>query len=153
MAVTAKARARTALLASINLSQSDTLDVVKAATNLVKGGGTSLMTSGVVNVGAQIHVEEEHQDRLGLSITSGKRVVELCTFAAIAVQEDSWTSLTVGGLQTYKTSQSRLLGIIPVGPASIPGFSLYKRYLTELQAQLQAADPQASISIQDPTAA
>jgi hypothetical protein len=150
MAVTAKARARTALLAGTNLSLGDALDVVKAATNLAKGGGTSLMTSGVVNVGAQIHIEEEHPDRLELSITSGKRVVELCTFAAIAVQEEGWTSLTVGGLQSYKTSQSRLFGFIPMGPASITGFSLYKRFLNAVSTQLQTADPEASISIQDP---
>lgn len=152
MAVTAKARARTALLADTNLTSAETLNIVKAAVGQVKGGGTSLMTSGVVNAGAKIQVEHEQPDQLVLSITSGKRLVELCTFSALTIQNESRTSLTVGGLATYKTSQSRLFGLIPMGPASIPGFSLYKRFLVELQTQLQAADPEASISIQDPTA-
>jgi hypothetical protein len=152
VAVTAKARARTALLASTHLKPDEVLDVVKSATGQVKGGGASLMTSGVTNAGAQVHTEQEHADRLALSITSGKRLLELCTFAAIASQNSEQTSLTVGGLETYKTSQSRFLGIIPIGPASIPGFSLYKRFLSEIETQLQAADPLASISIQDPTA-
>jgi len=127
------------------------LSIVKGAIGQVKGGGASLMTSGIANAGARAHVEEEHADRLALSINSGKRLLELCTFAAITAQNAGQTSLTVGGLETFKTSQSRLLGIIPIGPASIPGFSLYKRLLSEIQTQLQAADPLASTSIQDPT--
>jgi hypothetical protein len=152
MAVTAKARARTTLLGGTHLKPAEALAIVKQAASSVKGGGASLMTSGIVNAGAQVHIEQEQPDRLALSITSGKRIVELCTFSAVTNQDDGWTSLTIGGLETYKTSQSRFLGFIPMGPASIPGFSLYKRFLGEVSAQLQAADPQASIAIQDPAA-
>lgn len=147
MAVTAKARAQTALHATTALTPSDALAVVKQAASSVKGGGASLMTSGVVNAGAQVHVEQEHPDWLALSINSGKRLVELCTFSAVTEATDGTTTLWVGGLDTYKTSQSRLLGFIPIGPASITGFSLYKRFLDEISARLQAQDPTAGVTV------
>jgi hypothetical protein len=152
MAVTAKTRSRTALRATTTLKPAEALAVVKQAATQAKGGGMSLMTSGVVNAGAQVHIEQESPDRLALSITSGKRLVELCTFSAVAHAGGRKTTLTVGGLATYKTSQSRMLGIIPMGPASIPGFSLYKRFLDAVEAQLLAADPEATVSVAVPTA-
>lgn len=106
-----------------------TLALVKAATGEAKGGGASLLTSGLTNAGAQVHVEQEKPERLSMSTTSGKRLVELCTFSATARQNGGKTELTVGGLETYKTKQETLLYLIPLGPKAIHGFSLYKRFL------------------------
>ncbi len=72
--------------------------------------------------------------------------MELCTFSALAEEKDGKTVLRISGLETYKTSRSYLLGFIP-GPASVPGISLYKRFLDQVATQLQSQDPQATVSI------
>jgi hypothetical protein len=148
-AITAKSRARTALAATTTLNPAEALAAVKQATGQAKGGGASLLTSGVVNAGARVHIEKEFPDGLAMSITSGKRLVELCTFSALAEEKDGQTALQISGLETYKTSRSYLLGFIP-GPASVPGFSLYKRFLDQVATQLRSQDPQATVSIAVP---
>jgi hypothetical protein len=154
MAGKAPERVKTALRATTSLSPEAALDIVRAASGQVKGGGKSLATVGLVggvealaNVGATVHVEEETANSLGLSITSGKRVAELCTFTAHADSVDGKTELRVGGLATFKATQSALLGFIPVGPKVIHGFDLYKRLLSAIEASVKAQDPAASIAI------
>jgi hypothetical protein len=151
MDVTAAARAKTTLRATTTLEPAAALAVVKRAAGAVKGGGASLLTSGVVNLGAEVHIEREQPDGLALSITSGKRLVELCTFSASVEVDDGHTCLRVGGLQTYKTSQPRMFGFIPSGPKSILGFSPYKRFLDQLGAELHAQDSHAEILIGVPS--
>ncbi len=151
MAITAKNRAQLALRARTKLPVEKMLDLVRAATGEVRGGGTSLLTSGVQNVGAQVHVEVETGNRLGLSITSGKRLIELCAFSAEAVEDgDGVTSLRVGGLESYRTTQPTYM-FIPVGPKSIAGYDPYKRLLNHIANALAEADPQATVSVQTPT--
>lgn len=147
MAVTAKARSQTALQATTSLEPRAVLALVKRGTGAAKGGGASLLTSGIQNLGAEAHVEQEGADALRLSITSGKRLLELCTFSATVTAENGQTALRIGGLETYKTSQPRLLYFIPTGPKSIAGFSPYKRFLMHVAADLRANDSAANISI------
>lgn len=152
MAITAKARARTALVAKTTLEPQQALDVVKAAAGEVQGGGLSLLTSGLQNLGSAVHIENESPGMLDLSINSGKRLVELCTFSATAHSQDCRTELKVGGLETYKTNQPKLLYVIPLSPKSIAGVSPYKRFLEGVREALMAADPSAAASITDPGA-
>jgi hypothetical protein len=147
MAVTAKARSQTALHATTSLEPQAVLALVKQATGAVKGGGASLLTSGVQNLSAEAHVEQEAPDGLRLSITSGKRLVELCTFSATVQTDNGQTALRIGGLETYKTSQPRVIGFIPAGPKSIAGFSPYKRLLEHVAAELQANDSAATVAV------
>lgn len=150
MAVTAKARSQTALQASTSLEPEAVLALVKQAAGAVRGGGASLLTSGVQNLGAETHVEQESPTGLRLSITSGKRLMELCTFSAVVQAKDGRTTLRIGGLETYKTSQPRLFYLIPTGPKSIAGFSPYKRLLEQVATQLRATDTSAAITIGAP---
>jgi hypothetical protein len=153
MAITAKSRAQLALQATTILETSQALAIVKQASERAKGGGISLLTSGVANVGAQVHVEKEGPDGLSLSITSGKRVVELCVFSAEVHDDGERTHLRVGGLERYKSSQQKVLGFIPAGPKMILGYDLYRRFLQEVGAGLKAADEAASVSIAVPAPA
>jgi hypothetical protein len=146
MALTAKSRAQVALNATTTLEPAAVLAVVKQATSGVKGGGLSLLTSGIANVGAQVHVEREEPERLALSITSGKRIVELCTFSAQVSANGGRTRLRVGGLESYKTSQSAF----PPGPKSIMGYDLYRRFLDAVAAGLRASDGSAEVTIAGP---
>jgi hypothetical protein len=148
--MSAKTRARLALQLTTSLDPDAALAAVKTAAAKVKGGGTSLLTSGLQNIGAQVNIEREKPGRLTLSITSGKRLVELCTFSAVATAKDGATSLRVGGLETYRTNQPRLLYLIPVGPKSIAGMAPYKRFLEEVTAALARADPTSTGSISSP---
>jgi hypothetical protein len=150
-AVTAKSRAQLALTATTTLPPAEALALVKQTTERVKGGGKSLLTSGAMNLGATIHVERERDHELGLSITSGKRLVELCTFSASATIRDGATRLRVGGLQRYKTSQSTMFGFIPTGPKSIAGYDPYQRFLNEVAHSLRSKDPAASVSVAIPS--
>jgi hypothetical protein len=147
MAVTAQARAQTALQATTSLEPAAVIELVKQATGSVKGGGASLLTSGAMNLGAEAHVEQETPTGLKLSITSGKRLVELCTFSAAVTQQDGQTVLRLGGLESYKTSQPRAVGFIPAGPKSIGGFSPYKRLLDQVAAELRARDSAATVTV------
>ncbi len=154
MVTSAKARARLQLAATTVLSSSDALDVVRQVAGTVKGGGSSLLTSGLQNLGAQVNVERESPDRLALSITSGKRIFELCTFSARVARPgtDGKTRLYVGGLETYKTNQTRLYMIIPLGPKQIAGYDPYKRFLNAVASALRERDPSAQILIETPSA-
>jgi len=145
--VSARTRASLALQATTKLQAEAVLLLVKQATERVKGGGTSLLTSGLQNAGAQVHVEQEGPSRLALSIKSGKRIFELCTFAATVTNANGLSVLRVGGLDRYKTTQSRVLGFIPVGPKSIAGLDPYKRFLDEIASALRQRDPAAKVDI------
>jgi hypothetical protein len=151
MALTATMRAQTALRARTELEPAVALALVKRAAGAVKGGGASLLTSGVQNLGAGVHVEHELPDSLALSITSGKRLVELCTFSASVKVEDGETRLRVGGLETYKTNQPKVFGFIPAAPKSIAGFSPYKRFLDQVAADLKAQDSKAQVLLGIPS--
>ena len=153
-ALTAKSRAQLRLEAITTLPPTSALGAVKEATKAVKGGGTSLLTSGLQNLGAQVHVEREGPERLDLSINSGKRIVELCTFSArvSGPREDGKVLVHVGGLATYKTSQSRLFGLIPTGPKSIAGMAPYKQFLDAVGQRIRSEDPSAEVTISVPIA-
>ncbi|HVB24782.1 MAG TPA: hypothetical protein VNG51_22790 [Ktedonobacteraceae bacterium] len=150
----ARIRAQLRLTATTVLSSTDALDAVRQAIGAVKGGGASLLTSGLQNLGAQVNVERESPDRLALSITSGKRIFELCTFSARVTGPgtDGKTRLQVGGLETYKTNQTKLYMIIPLGPKQIAGYDPYKRFLSAVASVLSERDLSAQISIETPSA-
>jgi hypothetical protein len=154
MALTAASRARTRLRAETCLDSPLLMDIAKGATVEVKGGGTSLLTSGVINAGAAVHIDREEEHVLGLAIASGRRLIELCRFSArvYAAKDGSCIVLVIGGLEAYKTSQPRVAGLIPSGPKSIPGFDLYKRYLTRVSEAVRTADAGATIHVGVPEA-
>ena len=150
--LSSKARARVRLAATTVLPPSDALNAVHQAAGSVKGGGASLLTSGLQNIGAQVNVERKSPDRLALSITSGKRLFELCTFSAQVAGpgSDGKTRLRVGGLETYKTNQTRLYMVIPIGPKEIAGYDPYMRFLNAVASVLNERDPSAQVSIETP---
>lgn len=147
--VTAKARSTTRLTGTSALTTEEVLGVVREGAASVKGGGASLLTTGVWNIGAHITVVRETTDGLELSLTSGKKLVELCTFSAdVLAAESSRVRVRVGGLETYKTTQEKMLGFIPVGPKMIPGMSPYKKFLSAVRERLTALDPSAELTIE-----
>jgi hypothetical protein len=128
------------LHAETRLPSAEVLSIVKQAAGYVKGGGASLLTSGIQNVGARIHVTAESEDRLALAITSGKQLITLATLPATVEVRNGVTLLQVGGLLAYRTTQGAFLGVVPTGPKAIAGISLYKRFLEEVRTRILAKD-------------
>jgi hypothetical protein len=146
MGITARSRASLSLKATTALQSTDALAAVEAAAAEVKGGGASLLTTGVTNLGAQVNVERRHADRLEFSITSGKRIVELMTMTARVTRSGERTTLTIS-IDSYKTQQSKFFMLIPAGPKQIHGMAPYKRFLEGVERTLRSRDPSASVAI------
>jgi hypothetical protein len=145
--MSAQARASLSLTGSTRLDAGTVLQTIKATAVTVRGGGASLLTTGLQNLGAQINVEREEDGTLALSVTSGKRLFELCTFSAVTRNDQTRTQITIGGLETYKTTQSTVLGFIPIGPKMIAGYAPYKAFLNAVGAALATADADVAIQI------
>jgi hypothetical protein len=154
-AITTKARVQLRLVATTALSPSDTLSVVRQAVgDTKKGGGLNALNFSVLNMSAQVNIVRELPNRLALSITSLDRRVELCTFSVRVTEPDTngKTHVQIGGLETYKTTQQRALIFIPIAPASIWGYPLYKHFLDVVAAVLSQRDPSTRVSIATPSA-
>jgi hypothetical protein len=140
-------RAQVKLQGSTDLSPDKVLALIKRAATSTKGGGASLLTTGIQNLGAQIHVEGEGESGLSLSLTSAKKISRLGSLTADVRRSGERTNVRVGGLQEYKTNQTAVLGFIPMGPKMIPGYDLYKRFLNAIADEIRGADPSADVTI------
>jgi hypothetical protein len=151
MAITHRQRAKTAVWARLAIGPADALDLVRSAASTVKGGGASLLTTGIRNLGAQIVVESASDQELNMCVQSAQGLVDLCRFAVEARRHGERTVLRVGGLSSYGTTGTRLkiLGIpvAPLSPKGIHGFDPYRRFLDEVAVLLQRADPSAEVVI------
>lgn len=151
MGLTAKARASVSAWGTTALPPQKTLAVIREAAAAVKGGGKSLLTTGMMNLGAQVNLVGQSPTLLTFSLTSGKQLIELCTFSAEASPNGAGrTAIRIGGLETYKTQQRKAYLFIPVGPKQILGMDPYKRFLNVAVDALRAADPTADLVIQQP---
>lgn len=151
MGITAKQRAATSLKATTSLSEAEVITVIKRAAGEIKGGGAGLLTTGPQNIGAHVNIVREQGSTLSLSLSSGKKLIQLCTFSAKVTSVGDKRTVQVGGLQTYKTSQSKLFFLIPIGPKQIFGMAPYKNFLEAVASGLRAADPRATVSISQPS--
>ncbi len=148
MGVTAKARSGTSLSGTTTLTPDEVVGLVKEIAGAKLGGGASLLTTGAANIGANVNIVREAGSKLTLSLTSGKKLVELCTFPMSAdAGPDGGTKLSIGGLATYKTSQEKLLMVIPIGPKQILGMAPYKKFLKRVDEAIRQKDPAASLTI------
>lgn len=148
LAITAKQRSRTALRGDTALRGPDVLTLIKTAASGVKGGGASLLTTGVRNIGAQLNLESESPTTLHLSLSSGKRLVDLCSFTAVVGSDGAGrTTVRVGGLDAYRTQQQKYLYFIPVGPKQILGMAPYKHFLQLAAELISEADPSARLTV------
>lgn len=148
MAMTTASRVATALHGTTDLSVEHALSIVKDVAEQTSGTGYGRKAGKWVKSEVRPRVTEDHGHWLKLEIGSGwEGSTPWTTFTATAEAHDGRTALRVGGLEKYRTYQTKWLGLIPTGPAMIFHYSLYKRYLQAVSAQLAATDPLASISI------
>jgi hypothetical protein len=146
MGITARSRATLSLQATTKLEADDVLAIVAEAAGDVKGGGASLLTTGVRNFGAEVQVASRHAERLELVVTSTRGLVSLMTLTARTTRAEGRTSLTIS-IGTYKTQQSKFLMLVPTGPKYIHGMAPYKQFLETVERMLTARDPQVVVTI------
>jgi hypothetical protein len=148
MGLTVKQRASLHLEGTTSIDHETVMDLLEATAGTVKGGGASLLTSGLWNIGAHINIVNRGDDCFEFALNSGKDLVELCTFgAAIHVGDGGKTTLRIGGLDTYTTSQNKMYGFIPAGPKMIHGMDPYKRYLNAVLEEIKSRDTEADLVI------
>jgi hypothetical protein len=150
MAVTAKARSMMTIRATTTLSPSDALEAVKQAAEKVVETGYGRANGKFVKSKVRVRVKDDHGDWLALYIGSEITKDPWTTFSAVAEPSEFGTALRVGGLEKYRTFQTKWFGLIPTGPATIYHFGLYKKFLREVGAQLAAQDSAAAVSIGSP---
>jgi len=144
MAVTAKARAEVALIAETTLPLADVRGLVKAATARVEERGISIKGE---RGSVRVEVVTEDVENLGLAVITGENPNPFATFRASTHSTEGKTHLRLGGLESYKTFQTKIFGLIPSGPAMVFGYGVYKRFLTAVAAALEAEDPAVEITI------
>lgn len=140
---TAKQRAQLQLNARLSLTPAEAVAVVK---DVVANG-----VRRTIDVGQHISVSGEDGINGPLMLViSGLLGRKECIFFAGAVPAGRFTGLRLGPLQQYRTTQTRLYGLIPTGPKLIPGYGFYKWFLRSVAAQLESADPLATVTIASP---
>ena len=140
MGISAEARAATALRGTTMLPPERVIALIReVAARFVKTPG--------IPVRFHFKIVGDTDQTLNFSLTTGKNEVERCTFSASATKDGPGTQVRVGGLETYRTASNKLYGLIPTGPKEIEGMVPYKRFLGELQQQVQTEDPKAVLTI------
>jgi hypothetical protein len=148
MGITVKQRASLHLEGTTSIDRAVLMNLIEATAGTVTGGGASLLTTGLWNIGAHINIADRTDDSFEFAMNSGKNLVELCTFGAMVYTDDSgMTVLRIGGLDTYTTSQNKMYGFIPAGPKMIHGMDPYKRYLKAISEEINNKDPEAQLVI------
>ena len=85
--------------------------------------------------GCAYSVLRHHPDGLDCAVLSGFRGIRQCTFG---VRRDG-TRLSVR-LQEYRTENEKLFFVIPMGPATIPGYGSYRHFLRALTREVRRID-------------
>lgn len=150
MAITAKSRALTALRATTSLKPAEALAIVKQAAEAITETGMGRRDGRFIKGEVRVRVQREQEDRLELMIGSEHTTAPNTSFSAKTEPTDNGVALRVGGLETYRIFQTKLLGLIPTGPAMIYHYGLYKRFLDEAARRLEAADPAAVVTVGAP---
>lgn len=150
MGISAADRASLCLSGTTAMTPEQVFETLTQATTTVKGIGkaSDLAFATLSSIGAHVDIMQRTSTEMKLAMNSGKNLIELCTFRARVASDGSGrTRVTVGGLDTYKTSQEKLMYFIPVGPKYIKGMAQYKNFLNGLSGLLTAKDSTAQLQI------
>ncbi len=131
-----------------SLPAPEAASLVRELCAAVRGGGASILTTGIADIGANLVVDGDGTS-FRVAIQSGGLLKGFprCRFPVVARTFANGTELEVGGLEQYRTHQMKVLHVVPVTPKRIEGFDPYRRFLDALAAELLARDPSASVRI------
>jgi hypothetical protein len=128
------------LQARTKLADSDIAQMAKAAAE-----GASVK----VPQWSTVRVEKAEPGRLAFSVRGPGGLVEQLVFQLTAAPDADATRLTSSILR-YKTSQTAVLGFIPIAPKRMLGLQAHRKWLSNLADALRSADPTAQIDINGP---
>lgn len=129
---TAGARSRTCLEVSTTASPEAVLDAVVRMTG-VRGNWFRTYGDEVEVTGRSAHVVK-------------LKIGGTCTFRA-QVTEGGRTELRLGGMDSWTKSRWTLDFVIPIAPAKVEGFRMYKLYLRAVASEIARVDPSSRARI------
>lgn len=142
-----KARSATALRASSGLSAQAATEAVRRASTLRGEGGLGKVGGKWQKGSLRVLIDSDQGTSMTLKVAMDQSQRGTLSFAASADPTESGSELRVGGLIHYQAIQSKLLGFIPIGPASIVHFGFYERFLERVREELLGEDSEAEIAI------
>src|SRR6266550_614859 len=104
-------------------------------------------TKGDILIGMNnVRFEGASPGRTNFSIRALGNRLELMTFH-VAIQDRASGSSATTRIDTYKTSQQKYFGLIPVGPKRMAAYQTYRRFMENLVAAVQAQEPAAQATL------
>jgi len=138
----ASKKSRTGLKVQSTVSPSEALDAVRSATALRGERGVAKIQDKWQRGSLQVLIDQDAGTYLDLKVAADQSQRGSLTFPATAERiNNDQTTLTVGGLLDYQVLQTKLLGLIPVGPGSIIHYGFYMKFLERVRQEMLALDP------------
>lgn len=150
MGITAKNRASLCLTGTTAMTPDQVMQTLTDAVASVRGVGkiTDHAFASLWTIGAHVEIARRSNTEIELVMNSGKNLIEICTFRARATPDGSGrTRVVIGGLDSYKTTQEKYIGLIPVGPKLITGMAQYKHFLDSLSKLFAQRDNSVQLMI------
>ena len=93
--------------------------------------------------------EGSASDRLDFSVQApGPLKRELMAFRMrVAPGQHAGTQEVRVSIASFKTMQSKFLGLVPMGPKKLLGFAAYRSFMDGLASGVQSKDPLAAVSV------
>jgi len=144
----ANKKSLTGLKVQTTVSPSDALDAVRSATALRGERGVAKVQGKWQKSNLQVLIDQDAGTHLYLKVAADQSQRGNLTFLASAEQLDAGrTTLTVGGLLNYQVMQTKILGLIPVGPGSIIHYGFYVKFLERVRQEMLTLDPDSDGAI------
>jgi hypothetical protein len=140
----ANKKSLTGLKMQTTVSPSDALDAVRSATALRGERGVAKVQGKWQKSNLQVLIDEDTDTYLNLKVAADQSQRGNLTFSANAERTDGGqTTLTVGGLLHYQVMQTKIFGLVPVGPGSIIHYGFYVEFLERVEQEMLALDPRS----------
>jgi hypothetical protein len=140
-------KSATALRANTALPAEAAIGAVRRATELRGEGGLGKVGGKWQKGSLKVLIDSEEGTSMMLKVAMDQAQRGNLSFAASADGAETGSELRVGPLIHYQSMQSKLLGFIPIGPASIIHFGFYQSFLERVREELLGEDPGAEITI------
>jgi hypothetical protein len=144
----ASKKSLTGLKVNTAVSPSDALGAVRSATALEGERGVAKVQGKWQKGSLRVLIDQDAGTYLELKVAADQSQRGNLTFPAVAERVDAgYTILTVGGLLGYQVMQTKILGLIPVGPGSIIHYGFYIKFLERVRQEMLALDPDSKSDI------
>jgi hypothetical protein len=96
----------------------------------------------------RLHLDQVAEGRLVFSVRPplfpAKRRLLVCELR-LSQRDDAWVMRS--RITSYRTSQMKFMGLIPIGPRHLVGLATYERFMRRFGELVAAADAGAAVSV------